>query len=224
MAKPDQAKPEAKKEKEPKGAPQKGGESKGAPKEAKAAKPAKPAAPPRLRERYRKEIAETLMREFGYGNLMQVPHIQKVIVNVGVGEAIGNAKALDGAVKDMTAITGQKPLVMKAKKSIATFKLREGMPIGVKTTLRGNRMYHFLDRLMNIALPRTRDFRGVSRDAFDGRGNYTLGLREQLIWPEIDYDSIDKVRGMEVSIVTSAETDEEARRLLQLLGMPFRSQ
>jgi large subunit ribosomal protein L5 len=164
------------------------------------------------------------MREFGYGNLMQAPRIQKVVINIGVGEAIGNAKALDGAVKDMTAITGQKPLVKKAKKSIATFKLREGMPIGVKTTLRGDRMYYFLDRLMNIALPRTRDFRGVPRDAFDGRGNYTLGLREQLIWPEIDYDQIDKVRGMEVSIVTSARNDEEARRMLQLFGMPFRAQ
>ncbi len=250
MAKPDQGKPEAKKEKEkekePKGAPQKGGEAK-APKgaEAKGAKgaegkgakggdakgapkgpqkPVKPAQPPRLKERYRKDILPTLMREFGYKNLMQVPRIQKVVVNIGVGEAIGNAKSLDGAVKDMTSITGQKPMVMKAKKSIATFKLREGMPIGVKTTLRGDRMYFFLDRLMNIALPRTRDFRGVPRDAFDGRGNYTLGLREQLIWPEIDYDQIDKVRGMEVSIVTSAGNDEEARRLLQLFGMPFRAQ
>lgn len=233
MAKPDQGKPEAKKEKEPKGAAPKGGDgkaakgadAKGAPKGApKPSKPAKPAVPPRLRERYRKDILPTLIREFGYKNIMQVPRIQKVVVNIGVGEAIANAKTLDGAVKDMTAITGQKPLVMKAKKSIATFKLREGMPIGVKTTLRGNRMYYFLDRLMNIALPRTRDFRGVPRDAFDGRGNYTLGLREQLIWPEIDYDQIDKVRGMEVSIVTSAHSDEEARRLLQLFGMPFRAQ
>ncbi len=210
---------------EGKGAQAKGGqpkgEGKGAPKEAK---PAKPAPPPRLREQYRNEILPLLMREFNYSNTMQAPRLRKIVVNIGVGEAIGNAKALDGAVKDMTAITGQKPLVMKAKKSIATFKLREGMPIGVKTTLRGNRMYHFLDRLMNIALPRTRDFRGVPRDAFDGRGNYTLGLREQLIWPEIDYDQIDKVRGMEVSIVTSAKNDEEARRLLQLFGMPFRAQ
>jgi large subunit ribosomal protein L5 len=231
MAKPEQGKPEAKKEKEPKGTATKGGgpqkgDGKGAPKEAKeakAAKPAKPAAPPRLRERYRKEIMATLMSEFGYGNTMQAPRISKVIVNIGVGEAIANAKTLDGAVKDMTAITGQKPIVIKAKKSIATFKLREGMPIGVKVSLRGDRMYHFLDRLMNIALPRTRDFRGVPRDAFDGRGNYTLGLREQLIWPEIEYDQIDKVRGMEVSIVTSAKTDEEARRLLQLMGMPFKA-
>ncbi len=235
MAKPEQGKPEVKKEKEPKGtlqkgAPQKGSEAK-APKgaDAKGApkaqpKPAKPAEPPRLKARYRKDIIPTLVREFGYKNLMQVPRVQKVVINIGVGEAIANAKTLDGAVKDMTAITGQKPMVMKAKKSIATFKLREGMPIGVKTTLRGDRMYYFLDRLMNIALPRTRDFRGVPRDAFDGRGNYTLGLREQLIWPEIDYDQIDKVRGMEVSIVTSARTDDEARRLLQLFGMPFRAQ
>ena len=234
MAKPDQGKPEGKKEKEPKGAAQKGGESKGgaqkggaeakgAAKEAKAAKPAKPAAPPRLRDRYRKDIMPVLMNEFGYSNTMQAPRVRKVIVNIGVGEAIGNAKSLDGAVKDLTSITGQKPIVIKAKKSIATFKLREGMPIGVKVSLRGDRMYHFLDRLMNIALPRMRDFRGVPRDAFDGRGNYTLGLREQLIWPEIDYDQIDKVRGMEVSIVTSAKTDDEARRLLQLFGMPFKA-
>jgi large subunit ribosomal protein L5 len=164
------------------------------------------------------------MREFGYQNVMQAPHVQKVVVNIGVGEAIGNAKALDGAVKDLTAIAGQKPFVRKAKKSIATFKLREGMPIGLMVTLRGDTMYYFLDRLMNIALPRTRDFRGVPRDAFDGRGNYTLGVREQLIFPEIDYDTIDKVRGMEVSIVTSAKNDEEGRRLLQLMGMPFRAQ
>lgn len=240
MAKPEEGKPEGKKEKEPKPAAQKGGEKgqaqkggekgqaakggDGKGKEAKAAKPAKPAAPPRLRERFRQEIMPTLMREFGYKNTMQAPRLKKVVVNIGLGEAIANAKALDAAVKDLTAITGQKPLVMKAKKSIATFKLREGMPIGVKVSLRGDRMYQFLDRLMNIALPRTRDFRGVPRDAFDGRGNYTLGLREQLIWPEIDYDQIDKVRGMEVSIVTSAKTDDEARRLLQLFGMPFRTQ
>jgi large subunit ribosomal protein L5 len=178
----------------------------------------------RLVTRYRQEIVPTLMREFRYQNVMQVPHLEKIVVNIGVGEALTNAKALDGAVRDITLITGQKPIVLKAKKSIATFKLREGNVIGVKTTLRGNRMYQFLDRLMSIALPRQRDFRGVPRTAFDGRGNYTLGLSEQLIWPEIDYDQIDKVRGMEVSIVTSAHTDEEARRLLQLLGMPFRSQ
>ncbi len=219
MAKPEQAaKPDAKKE-------QKG---KGTQAEAKApkvpAKRPKSTVPPRLQELYRKEIVPTLMREFGYQNVMQVPKIKKIVVNIGVGEAIGNAKALDGAVKDLTAITGQKPLVRKAKKSIATFKLREGMPIGVMVTLRGETMYHFLDRLMNVALPRTRDFRGVPRDAFDGRGNYTLGLREQLIFPEIDYDTIDKVRGMEVNIVTSAKNDEEGRRLLQLMGMPFRAQ
>ncbi len=222
MAKPE---PGAKKEtqqpkgKEPKGAPHKPAEDKKV-----AGKRAKSAVPPRLEERYRKEILPALMREFGYVNVMQAPKLQKIVVNIGVGEAIGNAKALDGAVRDMMAITGQKPLVVKAKKSIATFKLREGMPIGVRVTLRGDTMYYFLDRLMNVALPRTRDFRGVPRDAFDGRGNYTLGLREQLIFPEIDYDTIDKVRGMEVSIVTSAKTDDEGRRLLQLMGMPFRAQ
>lgn len=177
---------------------------------------------PRLLERYRQEIAPTLTKEFNYSNKMQVPHVNKVVVNIGLGEALSNAKALDGAVKDLTTITGQKPLVRKAKKSIATFKLREGQSIGVKVTLRGERMYWFLDRLMNAALPRVRDFRGVPRDAFDGRGNYTLGLREQLIFPEIDYDAIDKLRGMEITIVTSANNDEEARRLLQLMGMPFR--
>lgn len=189
-----------------------------------AAKESAPAQriPPRLLERYRQEIAPTLMKEFSYANTMQLPRVQKVIVNIGLGEALSNAKALDAAVKDLTTITGQKPLVRKAKKSIATFKLREGNAIGVKVTLRGERMYWFLDRLMNAALPRVRDFRGISRDAFDGRGNYTLGLREQLIFPEIDYDAIDKLRGMEITIVTNAKNDEEARRLLQLMGMPFR--
>jgi large subunit ribosomal protein L5 len=167
-------------------------------------------------------MVPTLVREFGYKNMMQVPKVQKVVVNIGLGEALTNAKAMDGAVKDMTTITGQKPMVQKAKKSIATFKLREGQAIGVKTTLRGDRMYYFLDRLVNVALPRHRDFRGVPRDAFDGRGNYTLGLQEQLVFPEIEYDTIDKVRGMEISIVTTAKTDDEARRLLQLIGMPFR--
>lgn len=220
MAKPEQAaKPEAKKESKGKGAPQQEGK---APQGAE--RRAKSSTPPRLKERYRKEIVQTLMREFGYKNVMQAPKVTKIVVNIGVGEAVGNAKALDGAVKDLTAITGQKPLVRKAKKSIATFKLREGMPIGAMVTLRGDNMYFFLDRLMNTALPRTRDFRGVPRDAFDGRGNYTLGLREQLIFLEIDYDAIDKVRGMEVSIVTSARNDEAGRRLLQLLGMPFRAQ
>lgn len=207
------------------GAQARGGAPKGDAKGAQAAKekePRGPKIPPRLLERYRKEIAPVLMKEFEYSNPMQVPHVDKVVVNIGVGEALSNAKALDGAVKDMTTITGQKPLVRKAKKSIATFKLREGNAIGVKVTLRGERMYWFLDRLMNAALPRVRDFRGVPRDAFDGRGNYTLGLREQLIFPEIDYDAIDKLRGMEITIVTSAKNDEEARRLLQLMGMPFR--
>jgi len=177
---------------------------------------------PRLKDKYQQEILPALQQEFGYRNVMEVPRIVKVVVNVGLGEALQNAKALDAASNDIMLITGQKPIVRKARKSIATFKLREGNPIGIKVTLRGDRMYDFLDRLMNIALPRLRDFRGVSPDAFDGRGNYTLGLQEQLIWPEINYDTIDKVRGMEVTIVTTAKTDEEARRLLQLLGMPFR--
>ena len=177
---------------------------------------------PRLRERYKSEIVPALMKRFGYTNPMQVPRVQKVVVNMGLGEAVANPKLIDGAVTDLTTITGQKPIVTRAKKSIATFKLREGNAIGVKVTLRGDRMYWFLDRLMNAALPRVRDFRGVPRDAFDGRGNYTLGLREQLIFPEIDYDQIDKLRGMEITIVTSAKNDEEARRLLQLMGMPFR--
>jgi len=159
--------------------------------------------------------------EFGYQNTMQVPRLTKVVVNIGLGEALQNAKALDNAVRDLAQITGQKAIITRARKSIATFKLRQGNPIGAKVTLRGNRMYDFLDRLFNIALPRQRDFRGVSPDSFDGRGNYTLGLREQLVWPEINYDDVDKVRGMEITIVTTAKTDEEARRLLQLLGMPF---
>lgn len=177
---------------------------------------------PRLKDKYLQEILPAMQQEFGYQNVMEVPRIVKVVVNVGLGEALQNAKALDAASNDIMLITGQKPIVRKARKSIATFKLREGNPIGIKVTLRGNRMYDFLDRLMSVALPRVRDFRGVSPDAFDGRGNYTLGLAEQLIWPEINYDTIDKVRGMEITIVTTAKTDEEARRLLQLLGMPFR--
>ncbi|MFQ5852712.1 MAG: 50S ribosomal protein L5 [Candidatus Binatia bacterium] len=179
---------------------------------------------PRLKDSYRKEAVPALMKEFGYRNVMEVPRLTKIVVNVGVGEALDNAKALDHTVQDISTITGQQPIVTRAKKSIASFKLREGRAIGVKVTLRGNRMYDFLDRLCNVALPRRRDFRGVSPDSFDGRGNYTLGLREQLVWPEIDYDSIDKVRGMEISIVTTAETDEEGRHLLQLLGMPFARQ
>jgi large subunit ribosomal protein L5 len=175
----------------------------------------------RLRERYQDEILPALMSEFQYSNVMQVPRLHKVVVNIGIGEAIANAKALDNAVNDMTIITGQKPIVTRAKKSIAAFRVRTGMPVGVTVTLRGERMYEFLDRLINAALPRIRDFRGVSTNAFDGRGNYTLGLREQLVFPEIDYDKIDKVRGLEVTIVTSARTDPEARRLLELMGMPF---
>ncbi len=175
----------------------------------------------RLRDRYQAEIAPRLREEFGYANVMQIPRIEKIVVNVGLGEALQNAKALDAAVGDIATITGQHPIVRRARKSIATFKLRAGNPIGVKVTLRGERMYNFLDRLVNVALPRQRDFHGVPRDAFDGRGNYTLGLREQLVWPEINYDQVDRVRGMEISIVTSAKTDEEARRLLELFGMPF---
>jgi len=175
----------------------------------------------RLKDRYREEIVPALMEEFGYRNVMEVPRLQKIVVNVGLGEALQDVKALDAAARDIATITGQKPIITRARKSIASFKLREGNPIGVKVTLRGNRMYDFLDRMCNIALPRRRDFRGISPDSFDGRGNYSLGFREQLVWPEIDYDSIDKVRGMEVTIVTTAKNDEEARRLLQLLGMPF---
>jgi large subunit ribosomal protein L5 len=161
------------------------------------------------------------MEDFGYRNVLEVPRLVKIVVNIGLGEAIQDAKALDGATRDLSTITGQQPIITRSRKSIAGFKLREGMAIGAKVTLRGKRMYHFLDRLVNVTLPRQRDFRGISRDAFDGRGNYTLGLEEQLAWPEIDYDSIDKVRGMEISLVTTAKTDEEARRLLTLLGMPF---
>ena len=174
-----------------------------------------------MHERYQKEIAPALFKQFGFKNVMQVPRIEKVVVNIGVGEALDNAKALDAAVGDLTTVTGQKPVTTKARKSIANFKLREGRLIGAKVTLRGDRMWAFLDRLLNVALPRVRDFRGVSANAFDGRGNYTLGLRDQLVFPEIEYDKIDKLRGMEVTIVTSAKTDEHARALLQMLGMPF---
>lgn len=174
-----------------------------------------------LKEKYKEEIVPALMEEFGYSSVMQVPRLTKVVINVGLGEALDNAKAIDFAVGDIVAITGQKPVVTKAKKSIASFKLREGRAIGVKVTLRGERMWSFLTRLIHVALPRTRDFQGISPDSFDGRGNYTLGLREQLIFPEIDYDKIDKIRGMEVSIVTTADTDEEGRSLLSMLDMPF---
>jgi large subunit ribosomal protein L5 len=175
----------------------------------------------RLQDRYRSDVVQQLMTEFGYKNVMQVPKIEKIVLNIGLGEAIQNAKAIDAAVGDLSAITGQKPVVTRAKKSIAAFKLRAGMPIGAMVTLRGPRMYEFLDRLVSAALPRIRDFRGVSPNAFDGRGNYTLGLREQIVFPEIDYDKIDKTRGLELSIVTTAKTDQEGRRLLALLGMPF---
>jgi large subunit ribosomal protein L5 len=174
-----------------------------------------------LRERYQKEIVPALLKAFEFKNVMQVPRVEKVVVNIGAGEALDNPKALDAAVADLTAIVGQKPIMTKARKSIANFKLREGRLIGTKVTLRGERMWSFLDRLLNVALPRVRDFRGVSANAFDGRGNYTLGLRDQLVFPEIEYDKIDKLRGMEVTIVTTARSDEQARALLQLLGMPF---
>src|SRR5512145_1045973 len=177
---------------------------------------------PRLKEKYQSEILPGLMQEFKYPTVMQAPRLQKVVLNIGLGEAIQNAKALDAAVGDLAAISGQKPVITKAKKSISAFKLRQGMSIGAMVTLRGNRMYDFLDRLVNVALPRLRDFRGVSRRSFDGRGNYSLGLREQIIFPEIDYDKVDKIRGMEVAIVTTAPDDAQAYALLKRLGMPFR--
>jgi large subunit ribosomal protein L5 len=176
---------------------------------------------PRLKERYLDEVVPAMMETFDYANKLQTPRLEKVVVNVGAGEALQNAKALDAIVNDLKVITGQQPIITRARKSIATFKLREGRQIGVKVTLRGNRMWDFMDRLLNVALPRRRDFRGVSPNSFDGRGNYTLGLREQLVFPEVRYDQVDKVRGMEISIVTTAQTDEEGRRLLTLLGMPF---
>jgi large subunit ribosomal protein L5 len=177
----------------------------------------------RLKERYQKEVAPAIAKEFGIKNPMAVPRVEKIVLNMGMGEAIANAKILDTAADELRAITGQKPVVTKAKKSIASFKLRQGMPIGVVVTLRGDRMYEFLDRLVSIALPRVRDFRGVSPKAFDGRGNYTIGVREQLIFPEIDFNKVDKLRGMNISIVTTARDDEQARALLKGLGMPFRT-
>ncbi len=176
---------------------------------------------PRLMERYREEVLPAMMKEFDYSNAMQVPKVSKVVVNVGVGEALDNAKALDFVVQDIVTITGQRPVITRAKTSIANFKLREGRSIGVKVTLRGERMWSFLDRMVNLALPRRRDFRGVSPDSFDGRGNFSLGFQEQLVFPEVDYDKIDKIRGFEVTVVTTAKTDEEGYRLLALLGMPF---
>jgi large subunit ribosomal protein L5 len=178
----------------------------------------------RMQERYQQEVVPALQNAFSYRNIMEVPRIQKVVVNIGLGEAMGNSKALEAAITDMTTITGQKPIQTKARKSIANFKLREGVIIGVKVTLRGDRMWAFIDRLLNVALPRVRDFRGVSPDAFDGRGNYTLGLRDQLIFPEIEYDKIDKLRGMEITIVTTAKNDEHSRAMLKFLGMPFRKE
>ncbi|MEC0093976.1 50S ribosomal protein L5 [Paenibacillus macquariensis] len=175
----------------------------------------------RIKDRYLNEITPALMQKFNYTTVMQVPKIEKVVINMGVGEAVSNSKVLDAAVNDMQLITGQKPIITRAKKSIAGFKLRENMPIGVKVTLRGERMYYFLDKLFNITLARVRDFHGVSNKAFDGRGNYTLGLKEQLIFPEIEYDKVDKVRGMDIVIVTTANTDEESRELLTQMGMPF---
>src|SRR3954463_14001242 len=176
---------------------------------------------PRLKTRYFEEIRPALVNELNYGNVMQAPKLEKIVVNIGIGEAIANAKALDAATGDLQAITGQKPITKKAKKSIAQFRLREGMTVGIMVTLRGNRMYEFLDRLVNAALPRLRDFQGLPTRSFDGRGNYSMGLREQLVFPEIDYDKIDKLRGLEITMVTSARTDQEARRMLELMGVPF---
>ena len=191
---------------------------------AKKAKPAKPLEPPRLRVRYSKEIVPALMKHFNYTNVMAVPKLEKIVINMGLGEAIANAKILDVAVNELGTIAGQRPVVTRAKKSIANFKLRQNMPIGAAVTLRGDRMFEFLDRLTSVVLPRVRDFRGVSMKAFDGRGNYTLGLRDQLIFPEISYEKVDKIRGMNVTIVTTARTDDEGRELLRQFGMPFRQQ
>ena len=175
----------------------------------------------RMKDVYISEIAPALMKKFGYKSVMQIPKLDKIVINVGAGEARENSKAIDAISSDLAAITGQKPMVCKAKKSVANFKLREGMPIGVKVTLRGNRMYEFLDRFFNVALPRVRDFRGINANSFDGRGNYNMGLKEQLIFPEIEFDKVDRVRGMDICFVTTAQTDEEARELLKLLGAPF---
>ena len=177
----------------------------------------------RMKDVYISEIAPALMKKFGYKSVMQIPKLDKIVINVGAGEARENSKAIDAISSDLAAITGQKPMVCKAKKSVANFKLREGMPIGVKVTLRGNRMYEFLDRFFNVALPRVRDFRGIPADSFDGRGNYSMGIKEQLIFPEIEYEKVDRVRGMDIIFVTTAKTDEEAKELLKLLGMPFKN-
>ncbi|MBW1762984.1 MAG: 50S ribosomal protein L5 [Deltaproteobacteria bacterium] len=178
---------------------------------------------PRLRNKYKDEIIPQLMKDFGFKNVMQVPKLERIVVNMGLGEAVQNAKLIESASEELSAITGRKPIVTRAKKSIASFKLREGMPIGVMVTLRGEQMYDFLDRLVSIALPRTRDFKGISPKAFDGRGNYTLGIREQIVFPEVNYDKIDRIKGMNVTLVTTAETDEQGRALLKSLGMPFRN-
>lgn len=213
-----------KEEKQKKGKPAKGGGSEAASKEAapKSAKPKGPQEPPRLKIRYSKEIVPALMKHFNYTNVMAVPKLEKIVINMGLGEAIANAKILDVAVDELGRISGQRPVITRAKKSIANFKLRQNMPIGAAVTLRGERMFEFLDRLTSIVLPRVRDFRGVSTKSFDGRGNYTLGLRDQLIFPEISYEKVDKIRGMNVTIVTTARTDDEARELLRQFGMPFR--
>ncbi len=177
-----------------------------------------------LKDRYNKSVKDELRKQFSYGNVMEIPRVEKIILNIGMGESIGNSKAMDAAAGDLATITGQKPIVTKSKKAISNFKLRIGMPIGLKVTLRGERMWHFLEKLMTVALPRIRDFQGVPDKSFDGRGNYSLGLKEQLVFPEIDYDKIDRLRGMEITIVTTAKTDEEARALLRSLGMPFQQQ
>jgi large subunit ribosomal protein L5 len=190
----------------------------------KAAKPSKPLEPPRLKVRYNKDIVPALMKHFSYKNVMAVPKLEKIVINMGLGEAIANAKILDVAVDELGRIAGQRPVITRAKKSIANFKLRQNMPIGAAVTLRGDRMFEFLDRLTSVVLPRVRDFRGVSTKSFDGRGNYTLGLRDQLIFPEISYEKVDKIRGMNVTIVTTARSDDEARELLRQFGMPFRQQ
>ena len=212
-----------KEEKQKKGKAAKGAPD-AAPQEAakKAAKPKGPQEPPRLKVRYAKEIVPGLMKHFNYANVMAVPKLEKIVINMGLGEAIANAKILDVAVDELGRIAGQRPVITRAKKSIANFKLRQNMPIGAAVTLRGERMFEFLDRLTSVVLPRVRDFRGVSTKSFDGRGNYTLGLRDQLIFPEISYEKVDKIRGMNVTIVTSARTDDEARELLRQFGMPFR--
>jgi large subunit ribosomal protein L5 len=186
-------------------------------------KPAAPRTPARLRERYRQQMVPALMKRFGYKNVLQVPRLEKVVINMGLGEAVANVKIIDSAVEEMAAISGQRPIITRAKKSEASFKLRAGMPIGCKVTLRGDRMYEFLDRFLNIALPRIRDFRGVSPHSFDGRGNYALGVKEQLIFPEVKYDKVDMVRGMDICIHTTAHSDEEAKALLEHVGFPFRS-